>query len=115
MLDAFLFAVDELPEDLIARYMTVRLQHAVTDMRRQYRMERQTGRDNDTNPKAIVNRPLFGGERLFQMFGCFFMGVQGFIEHLLCFLQRDISDGTVDALGVVPIGPLQRLPFKLAH
>lgn len=53
MLEAFLFAVDELPEDLIARYMTVRLQHAVTDIRRQHRMERRTGRGTATNPTSI--------------------------------------------------------------
>jgi hypothetical protein len=53
MLDAFLFAVDELPEYLIARYMTVRLQHAVGELRRQHRMERRTGRGCETNPKTI--------------------------------------------------------------
>ena len=62
-----------------------------------------------------LNRPGFTGERLVQILGCFFMGVQGFIEHLLCFMRCDISDGAVKALGVVPIDPFQRLPFKLAH
>lgn len=62
-----------------------------------------------------MNRPLFAGERLVRMLGCFFMFNQGFIEHLLCFLGRDISDGAVQALGVVPIDPFQRFPFKLAH
>lgn len=58
MLEAFLFAVDELPEDLIARYMTVRLQHAVTDLRRQHRMERCTGRGTATNPTAIEAKKI---------------------------------------------------------
>ena len=62
-----------------------------------------------------VNRPLFAGERLVRMLGCFFMWVQGCIEHLLCFMQRDISDSAVQAPGVVPIDPFQRFPFKLAH
>ena len=62
-----------------------------------------------------VNRPRFTGERLVQILGCFFMCVQGFIEHLLCFVRRDISDGAVKTLGVVPIDPFQRFPFKLAH
>ena len=62
-----------------------------------------------------LNRPGFTGERLVQILGCFFMCVQGFIEHLLCFVRRDISDGAVKTLGVVPIDPFQRFPFKLAH
>lgn len=45
-----------------------------------------------------LNRPLFAGERLVQMLGCFFMCIQGFTEHLLCFMLRDISDGAVKAL-----------------
>ena len=64
---------------------------------------------------AELNRPRFTGERLVQILGCFFMCVQGFIEHLLCFVRRDISDGAVKTLGVVPIDPFQRFPFKLAH
>ena len=67
------------------------------------------------DPNGIVNRPGFTGERLVQILGCFFMCVQGFIEHLLCFVRRDISDGAVKTLGVVPIDPFQRFPFKLAH
>lgn len=62
-----------------------------------------------------MNRSLFAGERLFRMLDCFFMWVQGFIEHLLCFMRRDVSDCAVQALGVVPIDPFQRFPFKLAH
>lgn len=58
MLEAFVFAVDELPEDLIARYMTVRLQHAVTDLRRQHRMERRTGRGTATNPRSIEAKKI---------------------------------------------------------
>jgi|GEM_PF-3917777 len=65
--------------------------------------------------KLVVNRPGFTGERLVLTLGYFFMWVQGFIEHLLCFMRRDISDGAVKALGVVPIDPFQRFPFKLAH
>ena len=64
---------------------------------------------------SYLNRPLFAGERLVRMLGCFFIWVQGCIEHLLCFMRRDISDGAVQALGVVPIDPFQRFPFKLAH
>ena len=64
---------------------------------------------------ATLNRPLFAGERLVRMLGCFFIWVQSCIEHLLCFMRRDISDGAVQALGVVPIDPFQRFPFKLAH
>ena len=70
-----------------------------------------TGNEVDVD----VNRPRFTGERLVQILGCFFMCVQGFIEHLLCFVRRDISDGAVKTLGVVPIDPFQRFPFKLAH
>jgi len=58
MLEAFVFAVDELPENLIARYMTVRLQHAVTDIRRQHRMERCTGRGTATNPTTIEAKKI---------------------------------------------------------
>ena len=65
--------------------------------------------------QAKMNRPEFTGERLVQILGCFFMCVQGFIEHLLCFVRRDISDGAGKTLGVVPIDPFQRFPFKLAH
>ena len=67
------------------------------------------------NQQGSLNRPGFTGERLVQILGCFFMCVQGFIEHLLCFVRRDISDGAVKTLGVVPIDPFQRFPFKLAH
>ena len=69
----------------------------------------------DDLSRAGMNRPRFTGERLVQILGCFFMCVQGFIEHLLCFVRRDISDGAVKTLGVVPIDPFQRFPFKLAH
>ena len=62
-----------------------------------------------------LNRPGFAGERLVRMLGCFFIWVQGLIEHLLCFMRRDISDGAVKAFGVVPIYPFQRFPFKLAQ
>jgi len=42
-----------------------------------------------------MNRPGFTGELLVQMLGCFFSGIQGFIEVLLCFLRRDVSDFAV--------------------
>ena len=35
------------------------------------------------------------------------------MEHFLCFMRRDISDGAVQALGVVPIDPFQRFPALL--
>ena len=41
-----------------------------------------------------MNRPGFTGELLFQMLGCIFIHVQGFIEVLLCFLRRDVSEVT---------------------
>ena len=44
LLDSFLFVLEELPEKLMARYMTVCLQQCLSDMRRQHRMERMTGR-----------------------------------------------------------------------
>ena len=79
-------------------------------------MKTTTGRGSDRNcSRRRLNRPEFTGERLVQILGCFFMCVQGFIEHLLCFVRRDISDGAVKTLGVVPIDPFQRFPFKLAH
>ena len=56
--------------------------------------------------EEIVNRPGFTEERLVGMLGCFFIWVQGFIEHLLCVMRRDISGGALQALGVVPIDPL---------
>ncbi len=60
-----------------------------------------------------MNRPLFARERLVRMLGCFFIWVQGCMEHFLCFMRRDISDGAVQALGVVPIDPFQRFPALL--
>lgn len=44
LLDSFLFILEELPEEVMARYMTVCLQQCLSDMRRQHRMERMTGR-----------------------------------------------------------------------
>ncbi|QFT61986.1 site-specific integrase [Roseivivax sp. THAF30] len=40
----FLFVLEELPEEVMARYMTVRLQMCVSDLRRQHRMARMSGR-----------------------------------------------------------------------
>ena len=37
------------------------------------------------------------------------------VEFLLCFLWRDISDGAVQALGVVSIDPFEGFPFDLTH
>ncbi|WP_296427598.1 hypothetical protein, partial [Yoonia sp.] len=58
MLDTFLYALDELPENLIARYMSVRLQHAISDLRRQHRMERMSGRVSRTNPSNLEAQRL---------------------------------------------------------
>lgn len=66
-------------------------------------------------PNQGLTRPLFAGERLVQMLGCFFMCIQGFIEHFLRFLRRDVSNRAMKTPGVVPIDPFQRLPFKLAQ
>ncbi|SDW98620.1 hypothetical protein [Roseicitreum antarcticum] len=44
LLDSFLFMLEELPEEVMAWYMTVCLQQCLSDMRRQHRMERMTGR-----------------------------------------------------------------------
>jgi len=62
-----------------------------------------------------LNRPGFTGGYFVQSLGYFIKGVQVCIEGLLCFLWRDISDGAVEALGVVPIDPFQSFPFDLAH
>lgn len=43
----------------------------------------------------VLNRPEFTGVVYVQMLRSFFIFVQAFIESLLCFLGRDISDGTV--------------------
>ena len=43
----------------------------------------------------VLNRRGFTVELLVQMLGCFFSGVQGLIEVLLCFFQRDVSDFAV--------------------
>jgi hypothetical protein len=58
MLDTFLYALDELPENLIARYMHVRLKHAISDLRRQHRMERMTGRVSRTSPSNLEAQRL---------------------------------------------------------
>lgn len=44
---------------------------------------------------SAMNRPGFAGEGLVQQLGCFFVGIQVFIESLVCFLRRDVSDGAV--------------------
>ena len=46
------------------------------------------------------------------MSGDFIKSVQICIEGLLRFLWRDVSDGTVQAFGVVPVHPFQGFPFK---
>ena len=47
------------------------------------------------------------------MLGCFFSGIQDFVEFLLCFLRRDVSDFAVQAFCVVPVHPFQGFPFDL--
>ena len=79
------------------------------------RLRRGLARVTEERTILKMNRPLFTGERLVQILACFFMWVQDFIEHLLCVMRRDKSGGAVQALGVVPIDPLQRFPIKLAH
>ena len=64
--------------------------------------------DRQFEPPRVYRRAFGSNIRLL------FMCVQGFIEHLLCFVRRDISDGAVKTLGVVPIDPFLRFPFKLA-
>jgi len=61
-----------------------------------------------------LNRPGFTGECFVQILGHFIKVVQVCIECLLRFLWRDVSDGTVQALGVVPIDPFQGFPFDPA-
>ena len=34
---------------------------------------------------------------------------------LLCFVQRDVTDGPVQARVVIPVDPFQRLPFDLTN
>ena len=63
---------------------------------------------------AQNDRPGFTGECFVQMSGSFIKGVQVCIEGLLCFLRRDVSDGAVEALGVVPADLFQCFPFDLA-
>jgi len=48
------------------------------------------------------------------MSGNFINGIQVCIEGLLCFSRRDVSDGALEALGVVPADPFQCFPFDLA-
>jgi len=48
------------------------------------------------------------------MSGTFINGIQVCIEGLLCFSRRDVSDGALEALGVVPADPFQCFPFDLA-
>ncbi len=63
---------------------------------------------------TTLNRPGFTGERFVQISGDFIKVVHVCIESLLCFLWRDISDGAVQAFGVVPIDPFQGFPFDPA-
>ncbi len=62
-----------------------------------------------------VNRPGFTGECFVQMSGDFIKGVHVCIEGLLCFLQWDVSNGAVQAVGVVTVHPFLGFPFDLAH
>jgi hypothetical protein len=47
------------------------------------------------NDLANLNLPVFAGELLVQILSCFFIGIQGFIEVLLCFMWRDVTDFAV--------------------
>ena len=61
-----------------------------------------------------MNRPGFTGECFVQILGHFIKCVQVCIECLLCFLWCDVSDGAVQAFGVVPVDPFQGFPFAPA-
>ena len=65
-------------------------------------------------PMGYLNRPEFTGECFVQMSGYFINVVQVCIECLLCFLWRDITNGAVQAFGVVPVHPFQGFPFDSA-
>ncbi len=69
----------------------------------------------DTFVFQRLNRPQFAGDIFVQILCYFIKVVQVFIECLLCFLWRDVSDGAVQAFGVVPVHPFQGFPFDLAH
>jgi hypothetical protein len=60
---------------------------------------------------AGLNRPGFTGECFVQMSGDIIKGVHVCIESLLGFLWRDVSNGAVQAFGVVPVHPFQGFPF----
>ncbi len=45
--------------------------------------------------EPVLNRPGFTGELLVQILSCFFSGIQGFIEVLLCFMGGDVIDFAV--------------------
>lgn len=47
--------------------------------------------------RAMVNRPEFAGGVCVQMLRSFLIFVQAFIECFLCFLGRDVADGTVQS------------------
>jgi hypothetical protein len=51
--------------------------------------------ERNQNDLANLNCPVFTGELLVQILSCFFIGIQGFIEVLLCFMWRDVTDFAV--------------------
>lgn len=65
VLDDFITIFDELPEELIAHYVRVRLRETVRNLRRQQRMERMTGRrphlDADRGLRRLVTATLLNG------------------------------------------------------
>ena len=84
------------PMDLSIR--TIGLERAATKMtlaNLTYNMKRLIFHERRCTLGCVLNRPGFSGELLVQMLGCFFCGFQGFIEVLLCFLRRDVSDFAV--------------------
>ena len=62
-----------------------------------------------------MNRPVFFGEYFVQHLGCFFkLDLLLFVECVLHFVWRFVSDGSVQSLIVVPMHPFQGFPFDLA-
>ncbi|GIT91729.1 hypothetical protein JANAI62_21860 [Jannaschia pagri] len=56
MLDAFLFVIDPLPEELIAHYFDARLKQALDTLRRQSRMERMSERKGTLAMSVPIQR-----------------------------------------------------------
>ncbi len=49
------------------------------------------------------------------MLGCFFSGIQSFVEALLCVLWRGVSYFAAQVLCVVPMHLIQGFPFDLTY